>query len=106
MPVSWTYADLKRNALGVILIASLFVALLALDPHKWTNDASPIRSVEPIDATVKSAHWGKGQSVYMLFLEDGSSVFIDDDRPHLIGARVAIERVTRDNGLVFYRFPE
>ncbi|WP_287092172.1 hypothetical protein [Mesorhizobium sp.] len=41
----------------------------------------------------------------MLF-EDGSSVFIDDDRPHLIGARVAIERVTRDNGFVFYRFPE
>lgn len=34
MPVSWTYANLKRNALGVILIASLFVALLALDPHK------------------------------------------------------------------------
>ncbi|WP_246811314.1 hypothetical protein [Mesorhizobium sp. AA22] len=96
---------MKRHAIGVILIASLFVALLALDPHKWTNDASPIRSVEPIDATVKSPHWGKGQSVYMLF-EDCSSVFIDDDRPHLMGARVAIERVTRDNGFVFYRFPE
>ncbi|TIX42447.1 MAG: hypothetical protein E5V28_05160 [Mesorhizobium sp.] len=105
MPVPWTFADVKRHAIGVILIASLFLALLALDPHKWTNDASPIRSVEPIGATVKSAHWGKGQSVYMLF-EDGSSVFIDDDRPHLIGARVAIERVTRDNGFVFYGFPE
>ncbi|MER9008697.1 hypothetical protein NKH91_02640 [Mesorhizobium sp. M0894] len=69
------------------------------------DNASPIRSVDPIDAAVKSAHWGKGRSVYMLVLEDGSSVFIDDDRPRLIGSHVGIERVTRDNGFVFYRFP-
>ncbi|MER8389621.1 hypothetical protein NKJ46_14275 [Mesorhizobium sp. M0166] len=104
MSMPWTYADLKRNAFGVILIGALFVAVFALDPHKWANDASPIRSVDPIDATVKSAHWGKDQSVYMLVVEDGSSVFIDDDLPHLIGSRVGIERVTRDNGFVFYRF--
>ncbi|MFD2054514.1 hypothetical protein ACFSQT_15875 [Mesorhizobium calcicola] len=40
----------------------------------------------------------------MLSLESGSLVLVDDDRPHLIGSRVGIERVTRDNGFVFYRF--
>ncbi|MER9800807.1 hypothetical protein NKJ36_27485 [Mesorhizobium sp. M0142] len=105
MPVPWTFVDVKRHAIGVILIVALFAAVLALDPLKWTNNASPIRSVDPIDAAVKGAHWGKGRSVYMLVLEDGSSVFIDDDRPRLIGSHVGIERVTRDNGFVFYRFP-
>ncbi|WP_281411318.1 hypothetical protein [Mesorhizobium sp. NZP2077] len=42
----------------------------------------------------------------MLVLDDGSSVLIDGDRPHLIGPDAGIERVTRGNGVVFYRFPE
>ncbi len=106
MPVSWTFADVKRHALGVILIVALFAAVLALDPLKWTNSASPIRSVEPIDATVKSGQ-GKGRTIqYLLFLENGSTVLVSDDRPRLMGSTVKLERVTRDNGFVFYRFPE
>ncbi|RWM95500.1 MAG: hypothetical protein EOR86_15490 [Mesorhizobium sp.] len=107
MRMSWMFAGVKRNAPGVILIIAMFASIFALDPHKWANDASPIRLVEPMNATVKSTHWDKGSpSIYMLVLDDGSSVFIDDNQPHLIGSRVTLERVTRDNGFVFYRFPE
>jgi hypothetical protein len=102
--VSWTFGDVKRNALGVILIVAVFVAVLAVDPLKWTNDASPIRSVEPIDATVKSGQ-GKGQYIhYLLLLENGSAVLVSDDRPRMIGSTIRLERVTRENGFVFYRF--
>ncbi|WP_181167956.1 hypothetical protein [Mesorhizobium sp. B2-4-19] len=45
-------------------------------------------------------------AIYVLVLNDGSSVLIDDERPHLIGSDASIERVTPDNGVVFYRFPE
>jgi hypothetical protein len=106
MPVSWTFADMKRNAPGVILIVAVFAAVLALDPHKWSNDASPIRSVEPVDAAIKSGQ-GKGRTIqYLLFLENGSAVLVSDDRPRLIGSTIRLERVTHDNGFVFYRFPE
>ena len=54
----WTFADVKRHVLGVILIVAVFAAVLAIDPIKWTNRASPIRSVEMVDATVNS---GQGQ---------------------------------------------
>lgn len=104
MSVSWTYADLTRNAFGVILIGGLFAVMVPSALNKWANDASQIRSVEPIDATIKSVQWGRGHTIYVLFLENGASILIDDDRPHLIGSRVSIERVTRDNGFVFYRF--
>jgi ABC-type transport system involved in cytochrome c biogenesis permease component len=40
MSVPWTFADVKRHAIGVILIVALFAAVLALDPHKWTNDTA------------------------------------------------------------------
>jgi hypothetical protein len=104
----WTYADLKRNALGALIIGSFFAMVFGLAPNKWADDASLVRADEPIDATVKSAQWGKGchGTVYVVFLENGSPVLVDDDRPHVIGSRVSIERVTRDNGAVFYRFPE
>ncbi|OWK22054.1 hypothetical protein AJ88_14460 [Mesorhizobium amorphae CCBAU 01583] len=106
MPVSWTFADVKRHALGVILIVALFAAVLALDPLKWTNSASPIRSVEMVDATVNSGQ-GEGQYIhYLLFLGDGSTVLVSDDRPRLMGSTVKLERVTRENGFVFYRFPD
>jgi hypothetical protein len=78
-----------------------------LAANKWTNDAIPIRSVNAMSATVKGAQSRDGNyMLYVLFLHDGSSVVIGDERPHLIGSDVAIERVTRDNGFVFYRFPE
>ncbi|BCG92885.1 hypothetical protein MesoLj131a_17490 [Mesorhizobium sp. 131-2-1] len=105
MPVSWTIADVKRNALGVILIAVLLMAIPAA-LTSWTNAASPIRWVAAIDATVRSAQWGHGRINYLLLLDDGSSLLVDDDRLRMIGSRVGIERVTRDNGFVFYRFPE
>ena len=104
--MSWTYADLKRNAPGVILVGSLFAVMVPSALNKWTNDASPIHSVEAVEATIKSAQWGKGRSVYVLSLESGSLVLVDDDRPPLIGSRVGIERVTRDSGFVFYRFAD
>lgn len=103
MPVPWTFADVKRHAIGVILIVALFAAVLALDPLKWTNNASPIRSVDTIDAMVRSVQWDR-VGIYLVSIENGSSVLIKDKRPHLIGSRVSIERVTRDNGFVFYRF--
>ncbi len=105
MPVSWTFADVKRHAIGVILIVALFAAVLALDPLKWTNNVSPIRSVDTVDAMVRSVQWDR-VGIYLVSIENGPSVLIKDKRPHLIGARATIERVTRDNGSIFYRFPE
>ncbi|MCV3207419.1 hypothetical protein OHD62_12285 [Mesorhizobium sp. YC-39] len=107
MSVFWTYADIKRNAFGVILVGALFAVMVPSALNKWADDASPVRSVEAIDAAIKSVQWGKGHgTVYVLFLENGSPVLIDDDRPHLIGSRVSIERVTRDSGSVSYRFAD
>ncbi|PBB69919.1 hypothetical protein CK228_04735 [Mesorhizobium sp. WSM4312] len=107
MSVFWTWDGLKRNAPGVILFIGAFAIMLMLAANKWANDASPIRSVGAIDATIKGAQWRDGKYIlYVLVLNDGSSVLIDDDRPHLIGSDASIERVTRDNGVVFYRFPE
>jgi hypothetical protein len=104
MPVPWAVADIKRNAPGVILIVAVFAALFAMDPHKWANDASPIRSAEPIDATVKSVQLDHGRGIYLVSAEDGSSFLVEDERPHLIGAHANIELVTRENGSTFYRF--
>ncbi|TGS19308.1 hypothetical protein EN852_003090 [Mesorhizobium sp. M2E.F.Ca.ET.209.01.1.1] len=105
MPVSWAFADLKRNALGVIPIVILLTAIPAA-VIGWTNAASPIRSVVAIDATIRSAQWGQGGINYVLLLDDGSSLLVDDDRLHVIGSRIGIERVIRENGFISYRFPE
>ena len=97
---------MKVHAVGAALIVALSAALLALDPHKWNNNASPIRSVEQVDATVESGQ-GKGQFIrYLLSLENGSTVLVSDDRPRMIGSTIRLERVTRENGFVFYRFAE
>jgi hypothetical protein len=42
----------------------------------------------------------------VLLLYDGSSLLVDDDRLHVIGSRIGIERVIRENGFISYRFPE
>ncbi|RUT86223.1 hypothetical protein EOD12_28045 [Mesorhizobium sp. M7A.T.Ca.TU.009.02.1.1] len=104
--MSWTYADIKRNVPGVILIAALFAVIISSALLRWRNDASPIRLVEPIGATVKSVHSDHDRTLYLVAFETGSSILVDDDRPHLIGASAKLERVTRDNGVVFYRFSE
>ncbi|MER8475326.1 hypothetical protein [Mesorhizobium sp. M1163] len=94
-----------KQRLAVLFVSAFFAVMFVLALNKWANDASPIRSVDPIAATVKSGQ-GEGQNIqYLLFLENGSTVLVYDDRPRLIGSRVGIERVTRDNGFVFYRFP-
>jgi hypothetical protein len=100
------YSEWLRDKLGVILLGAFFAVMFGMFLNRLANDASPIQSVDPIDATIKSAQWAKGHTIYVLFLENGSPVLIDDDRPHLIGSRMGIERVTRDNGFVFFRFPE
>lgn len=105
MPVSRAFADLKRNALGVIPIVILLMAIPAA-VIGWTNAASPIRSVVAIDATIRSAQWGPSRINYVLLLDDGSSLLVDDDRLHVIGSRIGIERVIRENGFISYRFPE
>ncbi|ESZ69846.1 hypothetical protein X727_15940 [Mesorhizobium sp. L103C119B0] len=102
--MSWTYAGIKRDAPGVVLIVVLFAVMVPSALYKWTNDASPIRSIEPIDATVKSTHSDNGRTLYLVALETGSSILVEDDLPHLIGAPARLERVTRENGMVFYRF--
>ncbi|MFC3325461.1 hypothetical protein [Mesorhizobium cantuariense] len=89
----------------MILVIAMFAVLFALDPHKWANDASPIRSVDTVDAIVRSVQWDHVR-IYLVSIENGPSVLIEDQRPHLIDARTSIERVTRDNGTIFYRFPE
>lgn len=107
MSAFWTWDGLKRNAPGVILFAGAFAILVMLAANDWTNDASPVRSADAIDATVKSAQWRDGKHIlYVVALNDGSSVLIDDDRLHLIGSPAGIERVTRDNGFVLYRFAD
>jgi hypothetical protein len=104
MSMPWTFADLKRNAFGVILLITLFAVMVPSALNKWANDASPIRSVDVIDAMIKSGQ-GEGQNImYLLFLENGSSVLIYDDHPRLIGSNVRLERVTRDNRSISYRF--
>ncbi|MFA6154105.1 hypothetical protein [Mesorhizobium sp.] len=103
----WTWDGWKRNAPAVILFIGAFVIVAMLASSRWANDATPIRSVNAIDGTVKSAQWSRGNSIdYVVDLHDGSSVLIEDTRLHVIGSDVAIERVTRDNGFVFHRFPE
>ncbi|RUU12658.1 hypothetical protein EOD10_16870 [Mesorhizobium sp. M7A.T.Ca.TU.009.01.3.2] len=104
MSVFWTWNGLKRNAPGVILFIGAFATMIMSAANKWANDASPIRSVDTFDANVESVQLDHGRGIYLVSIENGSSVLIDDDRPHLIGSRTSIERVTRDNGFVFYRF--
>ena len=92
-------------ALGVILVAALFAVMVPSALNKWANDASPIRSIDVIGATIKSVYWYRAKT-YGLFLDDNSLVLVQDDRPYLIGSHVILDRVTRDNGFIFYRFPE
>ncbi|AZO73790.1 MAG: hypothetical protein E5V92_29990 [Mesorhizobium sp.] len=106
MLVSWSYTDLKGNAAGVVLFIVAFAVMFSLAVNKWTNDASPIRSTDSIEATVKSVQLDHGRGIYVVSIENGGSAVIDDDRPHLLNSRATIERVTRDNGFVFYRFAE
>ena len=104
--MSWSYTDLKRNALGVILFIAAFAVMFSLAANKWANDASPIRSIDSLKATVKSVQLDHGRGIYVVSIDNGVSALIDDERPHLLGSRLNIERVTRDNGFVFYRFAE
>lgn len=80
--------------------------MFSLAANKWANDASPIRSIDSFKATVKSVQMDHGHGIYVVSIENGGSALIDDERPHLLGSRLNIERVTRDNGFVFYRFAE
>jgi hypothetical protein len=92
---------------GVAVFLAALAVIFSLAANKWANDASPIGSVVPVDATVKSVQWDKGSAtIYVVSLDSGATVLVDDSRPHLIGSRGVVERVTRDNGFVFYRFPE
>ncbi|TPK74272.1 hypothetical protein FJ527_19500 [Mesorhizobium sp. B2-4-18] len=107
MSMSWTYSDWKRNAPGVILFGGLFATMVMLAQNRWVGDAIPIRSVDPIDATIEGVYWHRtSMSQYGLFLENNALVFVDADKPRLIGSHVRLERITRDNGFVFYRFAE
>ncbi|WP_421916305.1 hypothetical protein [Mesorhizobium sp.] len=107
MSVSSTFEGLKRNAPGVVLFGGLFAIMVLLAQNKWTRDAIPIRSIDAVDATIEGVYWDKtSMSHYGVFLENKVLVFVDDDKPRLIGSRVRLERVTRDNGFVFYRFAE
>jgi hypothetical protein len=107
MSVSWTYVGLKRNAPGVVLFGGLFAIMVMLAQNKWANDAIPIQSVVAIDGTIKSVYWVRNNvPTYALSLDGNSLVFVDDGQLHLIGSNVRIERVTRNNGSVSYRFAD
>ncbi|RRI07709.1 hypothetical protein EH240_00230 [Mesorhizobium tamadayense] len=101
------YTELRRNALAILLVGVLFAFGAFVFIRQVTNDASPVRSVDALGATIRSVQWGKGSpTIYVLFLDSGATVLANDNRPHPIGSHANIERVTRDNGFVFYRFPE
>jgi hypothetical protein len=107
MSESSVYKDFKRNAPSVVLLGGLFAIMIMLAQNKWANGAIPIRSIDPIDATIEGVYWHRtSMSQYGLLLENNALVFVDDDRPRLIGSQVRLERVTRDNGSVFYRFAD
>jgi len=107
LPVSWTFAYVKRNAPGLTAIIVLLGVLISVAQHEWAHETSPIRSVDALDVTIKSAYSGKsGHTSYLIVLDDGSVRFVGDDRPHPIGARARIERVTLENGSISYRFLE
>lgn len=108
-PLPERHAQLRKNAPSMLLVGAIFAVGGFLFARNLANDASPVRSVQSVAATVKSAQWGgrtRTGATYVLLLDEGATVLADDDRPHLIGSHVAIERVARDNGFVFYRFPE
>lgn len=105
MSISSNFEGLKRNAPGVILFGGLFAIMVMMAHNSWTNDAIPIRSIDPIDATIEGVYWYR-TTQYGLFLENNAFVLVDDDKPRLVGSRVRLERVTRDNGFVFYRFAD
>lgn len=101
----WTRDGLKRNAPGVVLFSGLFAIMAALALNESTNDASPTRSVVALDGTIKSVYWVRNNvPTYALSLNDNSFVFVDDKELHPIGSQVRIERVTRSNGSIAYRF--
>jgi hypothetical protein len=106
MPYRWTWDGCKRNAPGVVLFIGAFAVMFILAANNWRNEAVPIRSVYATGGTVIGAQWRTARYIdYLVALHDGSSVLIEDQGLHVIGSDVAIERVTRDNGVVFYRFP-
>lgn len=100
----WSYTNLKRNVPGVVLLIVMYAVIFSQAMNKWANDGSPIRSIDSIEATVKSVRLDHGRGIYVVAIENDGAVLIDDDRPHLLNSRANIERVTRDNGFVFYRF--
>ncbi|RWB28712.1 MAG: hypothetical protein EOS57_18220 [Mesorhizobium sp.] len=89
----------------MVFIGGFFAMAITVALNKWVNEASPIRSVDAVDATIKTVYWGKGYGrTYALFLDNGSLILVEDEQPHLIGSNARLERVTRNNGSVSYRF--
>ncbi|SFP63307.1 hypothetical protein SAMN03159463_04561 [Mesorhizobium sp. NFR06] len=103
-----SYTELRKNALAILLVGAVFVLGGYVFVRNLTNDVSPIQAVDMINATIKSVQWGGRNSptTYVLFLDGGATVLVNDDRPHLIGSRASVERVTRDTGFVSYRFAQ
>ncbi|MES0035512.1 hypothetical protein NKJ74_09515 [Mesorhizobium sp. M0046] len=66
----------------MILFIALFAAMVPSALNKWANDASPIRSVDPVDATIV----------------DG-----EVETPHMIGSEVSVEEQQRQDGTTTYR---
>ncbi|NGO55179.1 hypothetical protein [Allomesorhizobium camelthorni] len=95
-----------------IIALVLFGALLVVLALGLIDRTSPISSIEPVVATVESVYrieprYGLvGGYNYGLRLDSQALVMAGDQaaRPHLIGSRVQLERLTRENGSIFYRF--
>ena len=105
MSAFWTWDGLKRNAPSAVLFAGFFAIMVVLALNESANDASLTRSVVALDGTIKSVYWVKNNvPTYALSLDDDSFVFVDDEELHLIGSQVRIERITRNNGSISYRF--
>ncbi|TPM98721.1 hypothetical protein FKO01_51725 [Mesorhizobium sp. B2-3-3] len=102
-----TSSESRFDTPGAIVNGVFFAIMLVVFFFRLANEVSPIRSVDTFDATIKTVYWGKDHgTTYALSLKDNSLVLVDDEEPHLIGSNTRIERVTRDNGSVSYRFPK
>jgi len=93
---------------GIVIVAVIFAMVVSpIFLH------GPVKSVVEVEATVEGFTLGASRNgqgsryTYILRLEDGRTILASDylSKPHIKGSRVTIERVTRDNGRVSYRFP-
>jgi hypothetical protein len=92
-------------AVALFLSAMIFITV---------RQSSPVASVERTGGTIRSVmnanakYMPRNGFLYSLWLDNNQGVVSATQSafyPPPVGAHVELERVTRENGSVFYRFP-